>query len=169
MTDVAAADRVLEQVKQKFGFVPNVLAEMSKSPAALRVYVEGGVALADASLSPKEQQAVQLTVSTVNECAYCQAAHSMGGKMAGIDPADIEAIKSGGLPADEGLKGAVSAARLVHEKQGWLDADDLSALEAQGIDRRRLYDVIAITGLKLISNYVNHIAHTDIDEQFKAA
>lgn len=169
MADVATADQVLEQVKQKFGFVPNVLAEMAKSPAALQVYVGGGAALANASLTPKEQQAVQLAVSTANKCEYCQAAHSMGGKMAGIDAADLEAIKSGGLPADARLKAVVSAARLVHEKQGWLDANDLSQLESQGISRAQLYEVIAIMGLKLISNYVNHIAHTELDEQFKAA
>ena len=46
----ATAHQILEQVKRKFGFVPNVLREMSASPAALQVYLGGQESLAQGSL-----------------------------------------------------------------------------------------------------------------------
>lgn len=61
----------------------------------------------------------------------------------------------------------VKGTRLVLAKKGWLSAEDLEALEADGIDRRQLYELIALIGLKTISTYINHIAHTEIDPQFR--
>lgn len=167
-TQVETKDRILDQVKEKYGFIPNVLAEMAKSPAALKVYVDGNKALADASLSPKQQQVAQLMASVNNDCEYCKAAHSTGAKAAGVDAADIEAITSGNLPQDDHLHGVAKATHLIGEKQGWLDENDLSALEEKGVDKGQLYEVIAIVGLKTLSNYVNHIAHTEIDPEFRA-
>lgn len=54
------ADEILTQVKKKLGFVPNLFREMSISPVALVVYLDGQEALAAGMLSPREQQAVQL-------------------------------------------------------------------------------------------------------------
>jgi len=167
MAQVASVDQVLEQVKQKFGFVPNVVTEIAKSPAALQVYVSGSKAMGNATLSPQEQQAVQLAISTTNKCGYCQAAHSMGGKAAGIAPADLEAIQAGQLPQDGRLKAVVAAVWLLQEKQGFLNEEDLKSLEEQGVDRVQLYELIALIGLKTITNYVNHIAHTELDAQLR--
>ena len=166
MTQVVA-DRILDKVKQKYGFVPNVIREMAISPAVAQIYVEGNGALANAELSPKEQQAVQLAVSQVNGCEYCQAAHAMGGKAVGITPANIEAIRAGKAPQDPSLNAVVAAARLLLEKKGWLDDGEVSSLESRGITRAKLYEIVAIVGLKTISNYVNHISHVELDPQLR--
>jgi AhpD family alkylhydroperoxidase len=167
MNAVEAQNEIFDSVRKKFGFVPNLIREMSESPAVARVYLDGQDAMASASLTPREQQAVQLAVSTHNRCEYCQAAHRLGGKMTGIAPEDIEAIQKGGLPRDGRLKTLVGATLLVLEKRGWLSEDDLKALEAAAVDRAQVYEVVAIVGLKTISNYVNHIAHTEIDSAFR--
>lgn len=161
------ADQLLGKVQQKYGFTPNLIKEMVASPAVAQVYVEGIGALANASLSPKEQQAAFLAVSQFNGCAYCQAAHAMGGKAVGISPANIEAIRAGKAPQDPSLNAVVAAARLLLEKKGWLDDAEVSSLESRGITRAKLYEIVAIIGLKTISNYVNHISHIELDPQFK--
>jgi hypothetical protein len=51
-------------------------------------------------------------------------------------------------------------------KIGWLDAADLRTLEERGITKAKLYEIIAFIGLKTISNYINHIAHTTVDREF---
>lgn len=165
--DTHTADEILTQVKEKLGFVPNLFREMSISPSALLVYLDGQEALAAGFLSPRERQAVQLTVSAVNRCHYCQAAHEWLGGKVGISAEEREAIREGYVPADEKLATVVLATRQVLEKKGWLDVPALRALEQRGITRARLYEIIAYIGLKTISNYVNHIAHTPIDEQFR--
>ncbi len=167
MSAVEVQDEVFAAVARKFGFVPNLIREMSKSPAVARVYLDGQEAMESASLSPAERQAVQLAVSAYNRCEYCQAAHRLGGKMAGIAPQDIEAIQKGGLPQDLRLKSVVSATRFLLQKQGWLTADDLEAFDALAVGRPQLYEIVALIGLKTISNYVNHIAHTEIDKAFR--
>jgi len=119
-----------------------------------------------ASLGPAEQQIVQLAVAVYNECPYCRAAHRGGCRQAGVTPGDVELVEQGSLPEDRGLSAVVSAAWQILDARGWLSAADLSGLEADGVDRARLYEIVALVGLKTISNYVNHIAHTPIDEQF---
>jgi hypothetical protein len=51
--------------------------------------------------------------------------------------------------------------------RGWLGRPDLERLAAEGIGLPQLYEIVALVGLKTISNYVNHIAHTEIDEAFR--
>ena len=167
MSAVEVRDEVFAAVEAKFGFVPNVIREMGKSPAVARVYVEGQEAMADASLTALEQLAVQLAVSVHNACGYCQAAHRLGGRMAGIPDEDLEAIEKGLLPRDPRLKPLVHATRLLLQRRGFLGKADLAIIEAAGVDRPQLYEIIALIGLKTISNYVNHIAHTEIDKAFR--
>ncbi len=167
MNAVEVQDEVFAAVSKKYGFVPNLIREMSKSPAVARVYLDGQEAMAAASLTPREQQAIQLAVSSYNACGYCQAAHRLGGKMAGIAPEDLNAIQKGDLPGDVRLRNLVSAARLILVRRGFLAEDDLAALEADGVGRAQLYEIVALIGLKTISNYVNHIAHTEIDKAFR--
>lgn len=162
----STVQHILANVRKKLGFVPNLFQEMSKSPATLQVYLGGQEALLTGSLTPQEQQAVQLTVSAFNGCHYCQAAHEwIGGKL-GIKAEDLEAIREGGVPADSGLATVVRATRLILESKGWLDVATVRALGQEGISRARLYEIVAFIGLKTISNYINHIAHTPIDDQF---
>jgi len=161
------ADEILLAVKQKWGFTPNLIKEMVVSPAVAQVYLNGQEMMAEASLTNKEQQAIELAVAAYNECHYCTAAHGTLGKLAGINSEDLAAIKSGGLPQDERSKALVSATRLILEKRGWLNADELQSLFAEGIDRAQVYEIIVLIGLKTISNYINHIAHTEVDRQFK--
>ncbi len=83
--------------------------------------------------------------------------------MAGISPEDLEAIESGSLPKNGRLMALVSATRLILEKRCWLSADGLQSLVVHGIDRAQVYEVITLIGLKKISNYINHIAETEVD------
>jgi AhpD family alkylhydroperoxidase len=110
---------------------------------------------------------IQLAVSVYNECDYCRAAHGLGSRMAGVAPADIEAIQKGTLPEDPRLRRLVSATWQVLDARGALIPQDLRALEAEDVDRAQLYEIVAIIGLKTVSNYINHIARTPIDEAFR--
>ena len=162
------AQAVLETAKQLFGFAPNLIHEMVEySPTIGEVYLEANKAIATGRLTEQEQQAVILTISTFNNCHYCRAAHTAAGSMAGLSEDAIEAIKATGLPQDERLRTLVQATRRTLTKHGWLTADDLAAFEDQGVDRAALYEIVALIGIKTISNYVNHIAGTEIDPQFK--
>lgn len=166
MPSETGTQEIFDAVAKRYGFVPNLIREMSRNPAVARVYLGGQDALADGVLSGPEKQALQLAISVFNECEYCRAAHSTGSRMAGLGEADVDAIERGELPQSPRLRTLVSAAWQLLEAKGFLTADQLKALEAEGVDRAQLYEVVALVGLKTISNYVNHIAHTPIDAAF---
>ena len=167
MGETSVVDEVFDVVRRKYGFVPNLIREMSKSPAVAKVYLGGQQALAEGRLSPRDREAVQLAVSVYNECPYCRAAHRMGAGANGIAPADVAAIERGDRPDDPRVRALVAATWEMLDVRGWLKAADLARLEAEGIDRAQTYEIVALIGLKTISNYVNHIAHTPIDEELQ--
>ncbi len=160
------AQALFNIVKKKYGFVPNLIQEMSASIPTAQTYLQGQDALAKGALTPTEQQAVQLTVSSVNECHYCQAAHSSISSMTGISAEDIAAIRGGKTPSNSALTAVVEATRLLMTKRGWLSANEVQHLEAKGITKPKLYETIAYIGLKTITNYINHLAQTPVDVQF---
>ena len=149
VADTTVVDEVFEAVRKKYGFVPNLIREMSKSPAVARAYLGGQQALTEGKLTARDREAVQLAVSVYNECAYCRAAHRMGADATGIAPADVAATWE------------------ILDVRGWLKAADLDRFQALGIDRAQIYEIVALIGLKTISNYVNHIAHTEIDKELR--
>ena len=141
---------------------------MGTSPAALEVYLKGQGALGHENnrLTAEQRNYVQLAVSAVNGCDYCTAAHSAMGRMQGSNAGDIKAVANGeAIAADAGGK-YVEAALLIMEKQGHLTGQDLARLEGQGLDREVLYEIIGNIGVKIVSNWINHIAGTKVDAQF---
>ena len=163
------AQQVHEKAEQALGFVPNLIAEMTQeNPAVGDAYLtsqgiveEGGV------LSPAEQQAVILAVSSYNDCHYCTKAHAVAGQQAGLNANAVEAINAGGLPNDDRLRSLVQATRRILGKRGWLSDADETEFSDLGVERPELYEIVALAGIKTISNYVNHIAGTEIDEPFR--
>ncbi|MFT5080736.1 MAG: putative peroxidase-related enzyme [Planctomycetota bacterium] len=163
------AEALLQSAEAKFGFVPNLLRELSKSPAALEVYLQGQASLAhdDNVLSPRDKNLVQLVTSATADCKYCTAAHVAMGKGAGSSNDALTAVARGESVSESEGKAFVDATRLLIAKQGNLTGADLAALEAQGIDKATLYEVVGSISVKLLSNWVNHIANTKVDAQFE--
>ena len=167
-TTTAEARAVLDNVKKTFGFTPNLFKEfVSHSPAVARVYLDGMAAMGGASLSEKEQQAVILAISSYNDCHYCTVAHSKMGVAVGLTEEETTTLVEGGLPASERLRNLTVATRRIQGKRGWMSEEDLAEFEAMGIDRGEVYEIIALIGLKTISNYVNHFAKTEIDPKLR--
>ena len=168
-TQTDHAEQVHDKAKQALGFVPNLISEMTKeNPAVGDAYLssqgiieEGGV------LSPAEQQAVILAVSSYNDCHYCTKAHAVAGQQAGLDAETTATINEGGLPDDERLRSLVRATRRILGKRGWLSGADENEFDDLGLGRPELYEIIALVGIKTMSNYVNHIAGTEVDEPFQ--
>lgn len=159
-------EEILRGVREKFGFVPNLFRTLSISPAVSEVYLMANAAMEGSSMPAQETQAVNLAVSAENGCKYCVAAHSAICKMVGIEVSEINLIKTGSLPEEASLASAVTAARLIMEKKGWLTDVELTDLEAKGVGRAKIYEIIALIGIKTIANYVNHVGKTKIDAEF---
>lgn len=168
-TETVSAKTVRETAADIFGMVPNLVTEITDhNPAAADVYLSANAKIeTNGVLSPAEQQAVILAISSYNDCHYCTKAHAVAGQQAGLDPDVIDEINAGGLPEDDRLRSLVRATRRILGKRGWLSDADETEFSDLGLNRPELYEIITLIGIKTISNYVNHIAGTEIDAAFQ--
>jgi uncharacterized peroxidase-related enzyme len=165
----AASRPLLEGIAKSFGFVPNLFGVFAESPAALR----GGLAIFEAfsssSLSPAEQQLVMLAASEANDCEYCVAAHSsIAKRFVKVDAALVDATRRRTPLSDAKLDALVTFTRRVVEQRGQLAEAELAAFLAAGYTKAQVIEVLLGVGMKTFNNYVDHIAHTPLNDQFKA-
>jgi len=162
------ARAALEGVQEKFGFVPNLMGVMADAPSSLKAYLSLMQLVGEASFSPIEQQVVLLSISRNNGCTYCVAAHSAGGKKAGMADDVLEALRSGAPVDDEALEALRTFAANVVENRGWVAPEVEAAFFAAGYTRTHVLEVLVCVAIKTLSNYVNHAADTPLDPQFGA-
>jgi AhpD family alkylhydroperoxidase len=161
-----AAEQVRSMAKDFYGgFVPNQIKVLNEhSPAAARMYIATMDLVEQGELPDHEREAVILTISRYNDCHYCTRTHAFLGREAGLNQDTIEAIHRGGLPDADRLRTLVKATRRLLDKRGWLDEDDFSEFREAGIGKTELYEINTLIGLKIFSNYVNHVAQTEVDD-----
>jgi uncharacterized peroxidase-related enzyme len=165
----AASRPLLEGIERKFGFVPNLFSVFAESPAALG----GGLAIFEAfsksSLSTTEQQLVMLAASEANDCRYCVAAHStIAKRMVKVDPALVDATRRREPLADAKLDALVRFTRQIVEQRGIVTEAVLAAFLEAGYTRAQVIEVLLGVGMKTFNNYVDHVAHVPLNDQFKA-
>jgi uncharacterized peroxidase-related enzyme len=147
----------LEQVKQKFGRVPNFFAVAAESPAAVNAYLSLSNIFRTTALTPAEQQIVILTASVENKCDYCVAAHSRGAKAAGVPEDVINAITARNRLKDPKIEALRHLVSQIVEERGWLSDADVQAFLGSGYTKAQLLDVMVGVSMKTLSNYINHL------------
>ena len=165
--DRPTREETLAEIKKDFGFVPNLLNEMSKSPAAPLVYTKTEGIMHKGYLTPMEQQVVQLTVSLFNGCHYCSSMHSKFSEVNSLSHEDVVAIRTHKNPKNKRAGDLVWVTNTILEKRGHLSDKDLEIIENMDIDRARLYEILAQIGRKMIANYAVHIIKPELDDVFK--
>ncbi len=160
---------ILVAAQKKFGFVPNLFRVMAEAPAAGEAYMAVMDIFERSSLSDAEQQTILLSVSFVNECEYCMAAHSMVAGMKNVPAEIIEALRSGTTLPDPKLDALAVLTRSVVETRGWPTEAAKEAFFAAGYGTSEYLEVIVGVTVKTLSNYVNHAADTPLDTAFEAA
>lgn len=164
------AKKTLEQAQETLGFVPNMYGVMANAPALMNAYAAAYQAFREETgFSAPEQEVVLLSVSYVNECNYCMAAHSMvGNKMSGVPDDVLEALRQGHEIPNQKLNALSVFTKAMVEKKGWPTEEDVSTFLAAGYEQNHILDVIAGIGVKTLSNYANHIAGTVVDDAFSS-
>ena len=82
---------IFDNLNRALGFVPNLYATIAYSKNGLERFL--AYQNAKTSLSNKEKEAVNLIVSQVNGCIYCQSAHLVLGKMNGFNDEQLTEIR----------------------------------------------------------------------------
>lgn len=153
---------LLGQVRAEMGGVPNILATMANSSAALAAYLGFAGALSNGVLSAALREQVALTVAGANQCDYCASVHTVLGRKTGLDTEELTANLRGDS-SDKKTAIALSFVRRMVVDRGNVRDVDLRELQAAGFSHEEVVELIAHTALNIFTNYFNHIAATDID------
>lgn len=167
-TALPEARAILEKAKAQVGFIPNMYAGMVNSPALLETYLDGYSRFRNATgFSALEQEVIFLTISCVNGCEYCVAAHSfIADKKSGVPAEVTDAIRAGNPVGDARLGALVRFTRTLVESRGWPTNAEAAAFLEAGYTEQNILEIILAISVKTISNYANHILHTPLDPMF---
>ena len=162
--DAASEDQklVFDEVKKKVGRIPNIYAAVGQSPVMLKALLEYGANLQSGVFTPKEIEAVALSVGEVNGCGYCTAAHTAIAKMAGVSEEETLQLRAA-QSQDDKLAALVGLAVDIVKTHGRPSQDTLDAFFASGYKARALTELLGLISLNVFTNYFNHIAETEID------
>ncbi|MFL0811041.1 MAG: carboxymuconolactone decarboxylase family protein [Agarilytica sp.] len=148
---------ILEQVKAKYGFEPNLFAYMAEAPSVLKAYLSMMDLIGQSSLSPATAHLAMLTASIENKCEFCTVAHhAIGKQMAKIKPQTLEALTEDRAIADDRDRAVVDIVREIIDSRGWVDEAKLQAFYDAGFAPQQYFELILTVAIKTLSNYVNH-------------
>lgn len=163
----AASVPLLEQSRKQFGRIPGLHAVMAESPQVLEGYQRLHQLVLESSFDDVEKTVVWQTINVENACHYCVPAHTAIAKMMKVPDAVTEALRNE-TPLPEPKWEALRAFTLaVMRKRGNVDQADLDRFFEAGYSHRQVLEVILVLAQKTLSNYINHIARTPLDEQVR--
>ena len=96
------------------------------------------------------------------------SAHTALSKMGGVAESVIEALRSGTSITDPKLEALRQFTVVINKTRGLPEQRELDAFISAGYTQQNVLEVIVGTSLKVMSNYTNHIAETELDDAFKA-
>lgn len=156
------AQQLLDKAKAKLGGVPNLLKTFAHSHAALEAYLNLSGALSGGQLNGKTREQIALAIGQTNNCDYCVAAHTAIGKSHGLtEEQTVAARKFTGV--DDKTTAILTFARKVVDERGWVSDQDLAAARNAGVTDAEITEVVANVALNIYTNYMNHVADTDVD------
>jgi AhpD family alkylhydroperoxidase len=151
---------IFDNLQKALGFVPNLYATIGYSKNGLERFL--AYQNAKTSLNNKEKEAVNLIVSQVNNCVYCQSAHLVIGKMNGFTDEQLVDIRKG-KATDPKLNALVQLAAEITKTKGEANFDLVAAFFAQGYNNENLVDLILLISDKTAMNYLHNLTQVPVD------
>ena len=164
----AKAKPLLEKSIEAFGMIPNLHGVMAESPELLQAYQDLHNLALNSSFDKNELSVVWQTINVEHACHYCVPAHTAIANMMEVDEGITEALRNETPLESEKLEVLRGTTLLILRKRGVIDKADIDTFYQAGYNRQNLLDIILVLSQKVMSNYVNHLADTPVDEAFKA-
>ncbi len=152
---------IFDQLEKNLGFVPNLYAVFAFNPSALGDYL--GLQNRKSTLTGKEREVINLTVSQVNDCPYCLAAHTALGKLQGFTEDEIVAVRRGEAFGQHKLEALGRFVRETTLERGKPSPAATQALLDAGYTQANLVDIVIVIGDKIITNYLHGITNIAVD------
>jgi alkylhydroperoxidase family enzyme len=162
-----ASKTALGDVQARFGTIPNLAGAMATSPLLIQSFVGIFDKVHGAPFTEPEIQTVLLTDAVTNASAWAVALHTALGLQAGLEQAEVQAIRSGRSPSGAKLGALSTLARTLIEKRGRLDEQDIEQFLAAGFGKDLLLGVITIVAASTITNYTGSVANPPLEERLE--
>ena len=158
---------LLEKSKKAYGMIPGLHGVLAGAPGILDAYQKLHELFVDSSFNNEELTVVWQSINVEHECHYCVPAHTGIAKMMKVDDAITEALRNETKLEDSKLEALRTMTLKIVRNRGNVTQEDLEAFYEAGYGERQVLEIILGLSQKTISNYVNHIANTPVDEGFK--
>lgn len=157
MKQTITKEQVYQSAEQSFGLVPpmiKAIAEQGVPVAAL--YTDGVITMDTGSFTAIEINAIELLISSLNNCASCVKGHSYLLKKAGLQEEDIQAIVNRKTTSIESLNRLLRGTEAIFfaNREGY--AAHIAVLETEAFSKNEIFEIIGLLSLKTISNNINN-------------
>jgi len=162
-----ASKSLMENSQKAFGRVPGLHKVLSESPQAYEGYQILHKLFMDTDFDADELTVVWQSINVEHSCHYCVPAHTGIAKMMKVSDDITEALRNEtALPSAKLEALRTFTVQMVRERGNVGDAQMKTFFDA-GYGHRAVLDVILGLAQKTMSNYINHVAETPVDEVFQ--
>jgi AhpD family alkylhydroperoxidase len=167
LTSAPDASRpLLRGLHDAVGFVPNLAARMSESPALLEAFLKLREVNARGSLDPVTRELVAIAVATETGCTYCVAAHSTFALKLGGSEAAVAVARTGADPDDARLAALLRFARAVVQRRPDVP-DRAREVLATGLALSGLLDALVAIAVPMLATSVHQLGSVPLDAAFQ--
>ncbi|MDC8830551.1 carboxymuconolactone decarboxylase family protein [Alteromonas gilva] len=161
------AKSMLQDSVASFGMLPNLHGVMAEAPGVLDSYKYLHDKALKTSFSKEELTVVWQTANVEHGCHYCVPAHTGIAKSMKIDDSIIDALRNE-TPLPEKLEVLRETTKAIIIERGHPSDAQLTQFFDAGFTQAHLLEIILILAQKVMSNYINHLADTPVDDAFSA-
>jgi len=158
---------ILEGAVAQMGTIPGLYAVMAESPEILTAYTQLHQAFTATSFNAEELTVVWQTINVEHECHFCVPAHTAIANSMEVDPALTEALRNSEAMPTAKLQALHDFTLIMVRQRGNATDAQLEAFYAAGYAQKQVLEIVLGLSQKVISNYVNHVAKTPVDDMFK--
>jgi len=158
----AKSQELLAGVHKLLGGTPNMFKTLAHSSSSLGFAVAGFTGFGESKLPPSLREQIALTVAGANSCDYCASAHTTLGKMHHVSEDEL----SQNLRArscDPKVHVALTFVKKLVDERGRVSDADVNAVRKAGYSEGEILDLVTVTTFNIFTNYINHVAGTEID------
>jgi AhpD family alkylhydroperoxidase len=157
----------LERLQQAFGMFPNVAGVIANSPVLAKIFVPLFEGVHAGTFTEAEIQTLLLTNAVTNSCAWAVAFHSYLALKAGLDPADVQAIRERRASREPRTAALSAYARSLIEQRGHVGDAAVGAFLAAGFKPDQALEMLAVSAASTITNYALSIAEPPLEPMFQ--
>lgn len=163
-----ASKPLLENSIKNFGSIPSLHGVMAESPAVLEAYQMLHKWFQETSFDADELTVVWQTINVEHNCHYCVPAHAAIAKMMKVDDSLTAALRHGNPMPTAKLQALHDTTLLLVRNRGVVSEAEVQKFYDVGYSQKELLEIVLGMAQKVMSNYINHLADTPIDERFAA-